>query len=201
MIHTLIIKHYTMKQNYALKQILSAVILLVVSMASWAQKFEVDGIRYNINGDKESVSVTQKSSGRYRGDIVIPSLVVYESKRYSVTGIEYGAFYRCSSLTSIDIPSSVTSIGSSTFYDCSSLTSIKIPSSVTSIGKEAFYRCSSLTSIDIPSSVTSIGSSAFYDCSSLTSIKVSEDNTEYDSREGCNAIIHTSTNSLVELKF
>ena len=55
----------------------------------------------------------------------------------------------CSSLTSIDIPSSVTAIGGWAFYDCVSLTSIVIPSSVTSIGLGAFYMylISSLTSV------------------------------------------------------
>src|SRR5574344_1574471 len=42
------------------------------------------------------------------------------------------------------------------FNGCSSLTSIEIPSSVTSIGNNAFYYCTSLTSVTIPSSVTSI---------------------------------------------
>ena len=114
----------------------------------------------------------------------------------SVTSIRW-AFNYCSPLTSIVIPNSVTSIGDFAFYRCSSLTSIVIPDSVTSIGYGAFYGCSSLTSIVIPDGVTSIGERAFKDCSSLTSMLVAEGNTGYDSREQCNAIIHTATNTLI----
>ena len=85
----------------------------------------------------------------------------------SVTSIAWGSFARCSSLASIEIPSSVTSIDGSAFAGCSSLASIEIPSSVKGIGSSAFARCSSLTSIEIPSSVTSIGDNAFAGCSIL----------------------------------
>ena len=115
----------------------------------------------------------------------------------SVTSIGYSAFHSCSSLTSVTIPNSVTSIANSTFYNCSSLTSIAIPESVTSIGYSAFFNCSSLTSVTIHKSVTSIGNGAFYSCSSLTSMVVESGNTTYDSRENCNAIIETATNTLI----
>jgi hypothetical protein len=90
----------------------------------------------------------------------------------TVTGgnILYGAFNRCTSLTSVEIPDSVTCIGNSTFKDCVLLTSVVIPNSVTSIGDYAFYKCTSLTSIEIPDSVTSIGKGAFYECTSLTNV-------------------------------
>ncbi|MBQ2679625.1 MAG: leucine-rich repeat protein [Firmicutes bacterium] len=82
------------------------------------------------------------------------------------------AFYNCSGLTRVTIPSSVTRIKGSAFNGCSSLKSIIIPNSVTSIGNSAFKGCSSLKSITIPSSVTNIGNGVFEDCVSMNSIEI-----------------------------
>ena len=91
----------------------------------------------------------------------------------------------------------MTSIGGSAFLGCSSLTSIDIPKGVTRIGEGAFIGCTSLASINIPESVTSIADWAFNGCTSLASITVAPGNSVYDSRQGCNAIIETKTNTLV----
>ena len=72
-----------------------------------------------------------------------------------------------------------------------------IPEGTTTIGDGAFRGCSSLQSITIPESVTEIGDGAFRCCSSLQSIVVAKGNPKYDSREGCNAIIKTATNTLI----
>ena len=82
------------------------------------------------------------------------------------------AFYGCSGLTSITLPSGVTWIGGYAFDGCSGLTSLTIPSGVTGIGDNAFDGCSGLTSLTIPSSITWIGSNAFYGCSGLTSLTI-----------------------------
>ena len=91
----------------------------------------------------------------------------------------------------------LTSTSEWAFNKCSSLTSITIPESVSSIGYGTFNKCSSLTSITIPVNVTSIGDHAFDYCSGLTSITVAANNPVYDSRNGCNAIIETASNSLI----
>ena len=114
----------------------------------------------------------------------------------SVTSIGSGAFSG-SGLTAITIPNSVTKIGEGAFGNCSGLTVITIPNSVTDIDRSAFTGCSGLTSITIPNSVTSIGYDVFANCSNLESIEVESNNTVYDSRNHCNAIIKTTENKLV----
>ena len=164
--------------------------------------FEVNGINYN-KIDSNKVEVTNKItsyspySNDYSGSVTIPATVTYHGKTYSVTSIGYAAFEYCTSLTAINIPNSVTNISSVAFRGCSCLTTINIPNSVTDICGGAFDGCSSLTSINIPNSVTYIENSAFSCCSSLENISVASNNTKYDSRNNCNAIIETATNTLI----
>lgn len=71
---------------------------------------------------------------------------------------------------------------------------------VTRIGLDyyhAFRNCAGLTSINIPASVTCIPVNPFVYCAGLTRIDVDENNTVYDSRNNCNAIIETATNTLI----
>ncbi len=116
---------------------------------------------------------------------------------HSVSSIGYEAFYGCKSLKQISLPDSVTYIGERVFPGCDSLAIIEIPNSVIHIGDGAFFGCKSLTSIYIPERVKEIGEDILSECSNLTSIIVDEHNTFYDSRDNCNAIIETKTNTLI----
>ena len=153
--------------------------LLCLSLSAQAHDAEVDGIFYNLDADDKTATVTFKGDSpdsydnEYSGNVVIPETVIYNGITYSVT-----------------------SLGENCFSWCSSLTSITIPNSVTSLGDYCCYRCS-MTSLTIPGSVTSLGVQCFDGCSSLERMVVDAANPVYDSREDCNAIIHTSTNELV----
>lgn len=114
----------------------------------------------------------------------------------SVTKIGSEAFSGCS-LTSVSIPNSVTTIDRRAFSGCSSLTSVTIPNSVTAIGSHAFDFCHSLKSVTIPASVKTIHGCLSSRCSSLTEVKVDKGNKTFDSRDNCNAIIETATNTLI----
>lgn len=68
---------------------------------------------------------------------------------------------------------------------------------VTSIESETFKGCQSLTYIYIPKTITHIGRGAIADCPQLAAIVVERSNPYLDSRNNCNAVIETSTNTLV----
>ena len=86
-------------------------------------------------------------------------------------------------IKTVTIGDGITSIGDYAFYSCRGLTELTLPNSVTSIGN--------------PNSVTSIGNSAFGGCSGLEKITVDGGNKRYDSRDNCNSIIETGTNTLI----
>ena len=101
-------------------------------------------------------------------------------------------------IKALEIPNTVVSINNYAFRGCSGLTSVIIPNSVISIGSKAFMECDGLTSLFIGNNVNTISDYAFQCCSILNSIKVDSSNMYYDSRDNCDAIIETSSNTLIK---
>lgn len=205
---TYIINLYQIFTMMKKKLLLTVVALFTAYLCTWAQSGTCgENLTWKIENGVLTISGTGEMSNYYKESSNLPgvgpwvdythlcdftSIVVEEG----VTAIGDCAFHSLCNITSIEIPSSVTRIGDYAFSNCSSLTFIEILSSVTRIGDHAFSYCSGLTSIKIPSSVTNIGDKAFLCCKGLSSIVVASGNTVYDSRDNCNAIIHTSTNTL-----
>ena len=147
---------------------------------------------------KEGVGIipagsTEIKDEAFKGCEELKSVVIPDT----VTKIGSHAFRWCSALTEINIPDSVTEIGRGAFAGCISLKNLVLPDSVTEIGSDAFQACINLTDIVISESVISIGSGAFSSIRDLTSITVAAGNKVYDSRDNCNAIIETKTNTLI----
>ena len=140
-----------------------------------------------------------------------------------VKSIGSHAFDNCMKLEKVQLPDGLTTIGDNAFYDCD-IKSLTIPNNVTDIGDMAFAFCEQLTGIHIPDNVVHIGASAFYTCSKSKSIHIGKGvqtigekafvsyyrharyvetitvdpaNPVYDSRNNCNAIIETKTNTLL----
>lgn len=179
---------------------------------------------WDTNGDgeisKEEAAAVESLGEAFRNKTSHPvSISTFDELQYftGLTAIDEYAFQQ-SGLSSVVLPAGVTSIGRSAFASCN-LTRIVLPDGLTSIGQNAFDSNSSLLSIELPQSLETIGSYAFNDtglkniyipagvtsiggrqfehCKDLVSIVVDKNNTVYDSRNECNAIIETATNKLI----
>ena len=128
------------------------------------KKFQITNLKIigEINGT--DLRMIREMAGKdARGDDTDGMLSVLDlSDAKIVEGGDYDGYYS----------SSNDKIGDNAFFGCSGLTSIILPSGVTEIGGYAFFGCSGLTSLTLPTGVTKIGYSAFSGCSGLTSIYV-----------------------------
>ena len=148
------------------------------------------------NSQQISTSIPKTTSG----DISIPGLL----GGCPVTEIKGYAFYACSSLTSVSIPSSVTKIGRYSFVGCSGLNAIHISDLETWCKFDWYYKednpcyyahhlfleAEEVTSLVIPDSVTSIGRSVFSGCSGLTSVTIPDSVTSigWNAFYGCSGL-------------
>lgn len=115
----------------------------------------------------------------------------------SVETLGASAFSNCNALTSVIIGNSVKRFESLLFYSCDNLKTVTMGNSLTFISNSAFSYCRRLSTVSIPKSVSKIEERSFEYCHNLISIEVDPENPYYDSRNNCNAIIHTSTNTLL----
>ena len=182
-----------------MKRSLYMILLLAITIQTFAYDFKVDDLCYNITSDSEpyTVGVTNAPDNYYLlTEVKIPDTVYYNGKSYIVTEVgreafkaspltsvtipnsvkylRYNSFAYCSSLSSIIIPKSVEEIQSAAFMGCDALKVVTIENGLKKISNDVFHGCSALSSIIIPNTVTTIGEYAFRGCESLSSITLSD---------------------------
>ena len=175
----------------------------LLSVTAMAYDFKVDGLCYAIVGEGYSVEVTAEAdfNNNYPDLVkaVIPNYVEYDNAQYRVLGLGENAFNGAKNLESIEFPSYD---GGYEFYiksfaaaNCPKLKNVDLVV-VSEIGDAAFAGAA-LESIRIWWGIEKIGNQIFMGCKNLTEIKVDENNEYYDSRDNCNAIVETKTNTLI----
>lgn len=117
----------------------------------------------------------------------------------------YSDFNGCTNLTEIEFPNTLLYIMPYAFAN-TGLKSVKLPDSLLGLNYGAFYNCKDLSSVTIGKNLNGIGSiemsiafdfNPFRGCTGLMSIVVDPANTTFDTRDDCNAIIETATNTLL----
>ncbi len=144
------------------------------------EKFEENGVFYRITDyDAHTVEITYKGKDyieykdEYTGAVVFPAEVTHHGRTLKVTAFAEDAL------------------------SASALSSIKIENGIDSIGNFALSRNYIEGTLYIPASVKWIGKGVLANCIYLEKVVVDAGNLYYDSREGCNAIIETATNTLI----
>ena len=184
-----------------MRKFLLLFIALLLSVTAMAYDFKVDGLCYAINEGFAEVTAEADFNNNYPDLVkaVIPNYVEYDNVQYRVLGLGENAFNGAKNLESIEFPSYD---GGYEFYiksfaaaNCPKLKNVDLVG-VSEIGDVAFAGAA-LESIRIWWGIEKIGNQIFMGCKNLTEIKVDENNEYYDSRDNCNAIVETKTNTLI----
>ena len=167
-------KHYIFKKELSMKKVVSlAMVFVYMLVCTISPEFAV-----KVNADTTSDGFVYDNLGAY----------------CEITGYT-------GSETNLAIPSYIAGlkvfiIGVDAFKGNTTIESVTIPDTVATIRGDAFDECTNLKSITIGKSVSSIVTPLFMGCNNLEKITVDSANTNYDSRDNCNAIIYTKSNKL-----
>ena len=165
-----------------MKKSVFCLLALLLPCCVSAHDFIVDGICYNITSEeKKTVEVTFNSDEKpesnyckfYKDVVFVPEKVEFDGKEYTVTAI-----------------------GEKAFHLNDELLSVVMPKTIVLIRFDAFACCPNFKSLTIPENVRSFDNFSFHSMPSLEHLAVDENNEFFDSREGCNAIIKTKSNTL-----
>ena len=161
-----------------------------VGQSAFRQCYNLSSV--TINGDVEELSESMFRACRSLQSFVTPP---------NVKTIEGYCFTSCSGMTSFTFNDKLQTIGFQGFGNCQALTSVTLPDSLEYIGSKAFQNCLNLTDLEVGSGLTTLVSDAYeyntFTDTPLARITVSSDNPKFDSRNNCNCLVETSSNTAV----
>ena len=84
------------------------------------------------------------------------------------------AFYVCTALRSVALPSTVNTLGQYAFHGCRNLVKVQLNEGLEVVGERAFGECTALQSVSLPSTVIKLGDCAFFGCTNLVEVRLNE---------------------------
>lgn len=180
-----------------MRKFFTLLFMLLVSQIILGYDLQVDGIKYNIIGNTNDLSIVEVS---FEGPITIPSTVTYKNKTYNVVKIDGSPFRN--RITTLTIGKNLKDIGDLSYSSITyfivdeenetfssedgvlfnkdksilimypsgnSVSSYTIPHSVKEIKDYSFSYCD-LVDVTFGNSVKSIGAYAFADCDNLKNV-------------------------------
>jgi len=151
-----------------MKNILTTLYLLALTLVCKAHDIESNGLYYRItDGEELTLELVASAEGYATTSVVVPMRVDYDGRIWLVTAIGDKAFANCTSLSSITLPPSLFHIGESAFFRCSSLKEIVFPEHLMSVGNWAFAGCSALQQIEFPVTAQYLGKGCVANCHTL----------------------------------
>ncbi|BFU19307.1 leucine rich repeat protein, BspA family protein [Entamoeba histolytica HM-1:IMSS-B] len=131
---------------------------VLLSNIKWNENDElIYGRRLTIN--EEEISVFKDNLHSYK------SLQI----NHPINPFEFHSFFY---LRTVELSDEIKEIPNCCFFRCYSLSQINIPNQCTSIGMFAFKWCESLTSLSIPSNIKILEDGAFYGCTNLKEVNI-----------------------------
>ena len=131
---------------------------------------------YKYTGNSENVSIPSTNYPWIKFDMVIGLFkdrtnIKKVTLPEGMTIIPKETFSGCTSLTSINIPSTIKTIGERAFNN-TGLTKITVPNTVTTIEASAFRNNKELITVTLPSEITTLSEYIFYNCPKLTNVAI-----------------------------
>ena len=160
------------------------IVFLMSVMLTYAADIELSDFSYNILSI-ENHTVEVVSSNASVKEVLIPSSVEYNGRKFTVTKLADQLFYQNWTIEQVSIPSSVETIGVNAFWGCTNLKELVIEDGDNSILLDytyyslqpAFAGCNNLSTLyigrNISFSTQYIQASPFYGNNSLDNVEIS----------------------------